>query len=260
MLLGGAGAAGLALAGCSAGYAPAGTIVSGSFISRYRQGVRTGWSIVYPRGHVRARLPVLIALHGRGGDHTGAYESLHLDRYLAQVIGNGARPFAIASVDGGDHDYWHPRHAGDPAGMVVHEFVPLLAAHGLRTARFGLLGWSMGGYGTLYLAGVLGAARVAVAVAESPAIWHHSYQSVQGAFDDAQDFDTHAIFGRQQRLRGVALRIDCGASDGFAPVVRDLRASISPTPAGGIEPGGHDSGYWRTQAAAQLAFVARHLP
>ncbi len=96
-------------------------------------------------------------------------------------------------------------------------------------------------------------------VAESPAIWHEAGQSVAGAFDDAADFDAHAIFGRQQLLRGIALRIDCGASDGFAPVTRDLRASLHPPPAGGIEPGGHDSTYWRSQAPAQLAFVGAHL-
>jgi enterochelin esterase-like enzyme len=260
VLLAGVGSAALALTGCSSGATHVGTIVSGSFVSRYRGGEQTGWSILYPPGHAGARLPVLIALHGRGGDHTGAYASLHLDRYLAQVVKGGAEPFAIASVDGGDHDYWHPRADGhDPAGMVIHEFLPLLGAHGLGTQRIGLLGWSMGGYGALYLAEVLGASRVAVAVAESPAIWQHSYQSVQGAFDSAADFDAHRILGRQRLLHGIALRIDCGASDGFAPVVRDLRASISPRPAGGIEPGGHNATYWRSQAAGQLTFVARHL-
>ncbi len=259
VLLAGLGTAGLALAGCSADR-HSGTIVSGSFASTYRRGTQTGWSIVYPPGHARARLPVLVTLHGRGGDHTGIYDSLALDRHLADVVGAGAQPFALASVDGGGHDYWHPRRSGDdPAGMMIHEFLPLLAAHGLRTAHIGLLGWSMGGYGTLYLSGLLGAGRVAVAVAESPAIWRHSYQSVQGAFDDAADFDAHCIFGRQHLLRGVPLRIDCGAGDGFAPVTRDLRASISPTPAGGIEPGGHNSAFWRSQATSQLRFVAQHV-
>jgi hypothetical protein len=60
-------------------------------------------------------------------------------------------------------------------------------------------------------------------------------------------------------LRGIPLRIDCGASDGFAPATRDLRAVLSPTPAGGIEPGGHDDRYWRSQALAQLAFIGRHV-
>ncbi|MFN2561610.1 MAG: alpha/beta hydrolase [Jatrophihabitans sp.] len=253
------GLAAVALAGCSGSGPSAGTAVHGSFVSRRRGGARTPWTVLSPPGHDRARLPVLVVLHGRGGDQNYAYRTLHFDRYLAEVVGAGAPPFAIAAPYGGDHDYWHPRRGTDPAGMVVDEFLPLLAARGLDVARVGLLGWSMGGYGALYLAGVLGRSRCAVAVAESPAIWHHSYQSVRGAFDDAGDFDRHAVLARLGRLAGIPLRIDCGSSDGFAPVTRDLRAGISPTPAGGIEPGGHNPAYWRSQARAQLAFAAQNL-
>jgi enterochelin esterase-like enzyme len=239
-----------------------GPLISASFRSRYRH-TTVGWSISYPPGHAPgSRLPVLVVLHGRGGDHTVAFgSSLHLDEYLADAVSHGTRPFAIASVDGGDHEYWHPRRHTDPAGMVVDEFVPLLGRHGLQVHRIGLLGFSMGGYGALYLAERLGRARVAVAVAESPAIWHTGAETVAGAFDDAADFAAHTIFGarRLQRLHGIALRIDCGASDGFAPITRELRAQLHPRPAGGIEPGGHDSAYWRSQAPAQLRFVGRNL-
>jgi hypothetical protein len=60
-------------------------------------------------------------------------------------------------------------------------------------------------------------------------------------------------------LSGIPLRIDCGAQDGFAPVTRERRAKLHPTPAGGIEPGGHDFDYWCGQALGQLAFVGRHI-
>jgi pimeloyl-ACP methyl ester carboxylesterase len=142
---------------------------------------------------------------------------------------------------------------------VTEEFIPLLATRGLETARVALLGWSMGGYGALYLAGRLGRDRTAAAIAESPAIWHSSGQSAVGAFDDAADFTRHAIFARLGGLAGVPLRIDCGADDGFAPITRELRAALSPTPAGGIEPGGHDDTYWRNQAPAQLRFAGSCL-
>lgn len=234
--------------------------VSGSFASAAMNGAATGWTISYPPASVGAALPVLIALHGRGGNHTDAFAGmLHLDRFLAQTMHAGVRPFAVASVDGGDHSYWHPRRDSNAAAMVVDEFLPLLAAHGLRVSRIGLLGWSMGGYGALYLSTVLGRSRVAVAVAESPAIWHQAGQSAAGAFDDAADFDAHQIFGRTRLLAGIPLRIDCGASDGFAPVTRDLRAALTPAPAGGIEAGGHDAAYWRSQAAAQLRCAGLHL-
>lgn len=235
-------------------------LITGSFVSKKRGGARTGWSLSFPPGDRSAAVPVLVVLHGRGDDNHGAFgASLHLDRFLADVVAHGAPVFAVASVDGGDHSYWHPRRDGDPAGMVLEEFIPLLGRHGVDTNRVGFLGWSMGGYGALYLAGRLGPSRCKVAVAESPAIWHEAGQSVEGAFDDSADFDAHSIFGHLDALRGIPLRIDCGASDGFAPVTRDLRAALSPTPAGGIEAGGHDSAYWRSQAKAQLQFAATHL-
>jgi enterochelin esterase-like enzyme len=252
------------LAGCSGGLPPGvpdvatGRLAGGSFRSRYRR-TDVGWSVSYPPGRTGA-LPVLVFLHGRGGDHSGAFGgSLHLDKFLADAVGHGTKPFAIASVDGGDHEYWHPRRDSDPAAMVIHEFLPLLARNGLDVRRIGLMGNSMGGYGALYLASVLRRDRVSVAVAESPAIWRSAAQTVEGAFDDAADFAAHSIFGRLHRLAGIALRVDCGGSDGFAPITRELRAMLHPTPAGGIEPGGHDATYWRSQAPAQLRFAGRHL-
>jgi enterochelin esterase-like enzyme len=236
-----------------------GRLVSGSFVSKARHATAS-WSVAYPPGRITDGLPVLISLHGRGGSHRDSFAgSLHLHRFLAEAIKHGSAPFAIAAVDGGDHEYWHPRPNTDPAGMVIDEFLPLLSRRGLDTARIGLFGWSMGGYGALYLAGRLGRQRTAAAIAESPAVWHQAGQSAAGAFDDAADFDQHAIFGRTGLLDGIALRLDCGSADGFAPVTRDLRAALSPTPAGGIAPGGHDAGYWRSQAAAQLRFAAAHL-
>ena len=214
LLIGGLGGLGLALSGCTPGGVPdvgTGPMVSGTFHSSYRH-MDVGWAISYPPGSKDGdRLPVLVTLHGRGGDHTTAFHrSLYLDKYQAQVTNQGVRPFAIASVDGGDHEYWHPRRDGDPAAMVSQEFIPLLGQRGLDVAKVGLLGWSMGGYGALYLASRMGRQRVSAMVAESPAIWHHSWQSVEGAFDDAEDWNKHTIWGQQRALRGIALRIDCG--------------------------------------------------
>ena len=263
------GAAGLALAACSSlpdgvPDVTTGRMLSGTFASRYRR-TDVGWAAAFPPGHEPGHgrpLPVLVFLHTRGGDHDYAFGGgLHLDKYLADAVAHGSRPFAIAAADGGDHEYWHPRRGTDPAGMIMHEFLPMLGQLGLDVHRIGLLGASMGGYGALYLAERLTRRRVSVMVAESPAIWHDAAQTVEGAFDDAADFARHTVFGAQnlRGLDGIALRIDCGASDGFAPITRDLRALLHPRPAGGIEPGGHDGDFWRSQAPAQVRFVGRHL-
>jgi dienelactone hydrolase len=145
-----------------------GPLVSGTFTSARRNGARTAWSVSYPPGRGDAPLPVLIALHGRSGTHTGAFgTSLYLDRFLADAVQHGTAPFAIASVDGGDHSYWHPRRDGDVAAMLLDKFLPLLTSRGLKTDRIALLGWSMGGYGALYLAGLWGRGRVVAAVARA---------------------------------------------------------------------------------------------
>ena len=132
----------------------AGRVVSGSFVSRARLGVRCGWAVAYPPGRHRD-LPVAVVLHGKHGDHAKVFDRgyLALDTFLADDVAASGTPFALASVDGGN-SYWHARDSGEDAGaMVRDELLPLLGRHGLRTDRVGLMGWSMGGFGALSLAG-----------------------------------------------------------------------------------------------------------
>ncbi|WP_425559990.1 alpha/beta hydrolase [Leifsonia poae] len=218
-------------------------------------------AVSYPPGSRAGNtLPVLIVLHGYSGDHRSSFGSGQgLDRFLAQAVQRGAAPFAVAAVEGGN-TYWHRRASGEDAGaMVTDEFVPLLAAQGLTTDRIGLMGWSMGGYGALRLAGRLGPSRVAAVAAESPALWHHAGETARGAFDDPADFAANTVFGRQRELAGIPVRIDCGTGDGFYEAARDYADSLSPNPAGGFTAGGHDSAYWRRVAPSQLAFIAQHF-
>ncbi len=234
-----------------------GRTTSGSFVSEARLGQRCGWTIALPPGHTED-LPVAVVLHGRGKDHASAFSPsyLALDRFLAAAVHEGATPFALASVDGGD-TYWHARSSGEDAGaMVLDEFIPLLADQGLDVARVGFLGWSMGGYGALRLAGMLGRDRVAGVVAESPALWHEYDDTAPGAFDEPADFADATAFGRQETLDGIPVRIDCGEGDPFYAATRDYVRGFDTPPAGGFQPGDHDIGYWRRMAPAQLRFLA----
>ena len=238
-----------------------GRIQTGRLVSRARLGRTVGWAVAYPPEVADGiRLPVLVVLHGRGGDHTHAFgTALGLERFLAQAVSRGVPPFAVASVDGGD-TYWHPRSSGEDAGaMVTDEFIPLLGGIGLDASRVGFLGWSMGGYGSMLLASRLGPSRVAAVVAESPAIWESADETASGAFDGPADYEAHTVFHRQEALARIALRIDCGTGDPFYRATRAFVATLSPKPAGGFQPGGHDMEYWRRMAPAQLAFVGRHL-
>jgi predicted esterase len=239
-----------------------GPTFSGSFVSDARGGRSTGWTIAMPPGEKQTRahvLPVAVVLHGRGNSHASAFDPsyLGLDRFLAAAVQDGATPFAMASVDGGE-SYWHARADGDDSeGMIVDEFLPQLADHGLDVSRVAFFGWSMGGYGALHLAGLLGRDRVIAATAMSPALWHRFADTAPGAFDSAADFDRTTAFGRQPSLDAIRVRIDCGEGDPFCPATRDYVEGFDVRPAGGFQPGIHDVGYWRRMAPAQVGFISQ---
>ncbi|MEU8341402.1 S-formylglutathione hydrolase FrmB [Actinomadura meyerae] len=207
-------------------------------------------------------LPVVLALHGSGETGAGLVAHLALDRYLPDAVANGGvPPFALVAVDGGPDTYWHARANGDdPIGMLVDELLPRLRERGARTGRVGVVGWSMGGYGALVLTRRLGAARTAAAVASSPALFA-SYEDARSAnpraFDGAADFARNDVFAALDALKGVPLRVDCGASDPFAAMARRLRDRVRP--AGAVAGGCHDAAFWRSRLRAQLAFLGHHL-
>jgi len=240
--------------------AAAGPHASGTLTSSAR-GRDVPWRVAYPPGARQGdALPVALVLHGRGGDERTAFDDLELDRYLADVVADGARPFALAAIDGGDDGYWHRRADGDdPGGMLLDEFVPLLAARGLVTARVGLLGWSMGGYGALLLAEAAGPTRIAAVAADSPALWAHFSESAEGAFDGAADFAAHDVMARAERLAGTPVRIACGDRDPFYGAVRAFARNVPDLAGTDFSTGEHTDTFWRRTAPAQLRFLASAL-
>ncbi|MEV0291534.1 MULTISPECIES: alpha/beta hydrolase-fold protein [unclassified Kribbella] len=244
---------------------PGGPVESGTFESFGRR-TTVGYSVIYPDGYgPSAALPVVLVLHGRGGDHTSAVNELGIDRYLTAAVQAGTPPFALATVDGGRETYWHRRAGGeDPGFMLDQEFLPLLAKLGLDTTRYGLLGWSMGGYGALLWVAlhywqrrVRPATRAVAVGALSPALWHRYEDTTPGAFDDPADFETSQVFGRRSGFRDVAVRIDCGRDDPFAEAAEDLRTELGAT--GGVQLGAHTAGYWRRMLPDQLRFLGTRV-
>ena len=237
-----------------------GPVETGSFTSARRLGAETSWVVVRPPGSEPGEpLPLVVALHALGWTVANlvADEALALPRFLAAAVAAGVPPFAIAAADGG-RSYWHPRPNGeDASAMVTEELLPLLAARGLPTERVGLLGWSMGGYGSLRLAGLLGADRAPCVAAVSPALWTDPDDASTTGFTDAADYEASSVLGHQEELSRTRVRLECGTGDPFYRAVEDYAdgfpedADVSAS----FEPGAHDSDYWRRVLPGQLAFL-----
>jgi S-formylglutathione hydrolase FrmB len=232
------------LGACDVGGPPPTTAAPGpirfaSFPSR-RRGRRVGYGVAWPPGSGSGdRLPVCLLLHAAAGNERTPFERLRLHHHLAQA--SRLPPLALASADGRGSG-WSPAAGDDPFGMLLDELLPLLSDLGLRTApgQVGVLGWSMGGGGALRLAEA-NPGRLAAVVATSPAV-AAAGSEVAGA----------------GRLAGLAVKVDCGANDRFAPATRALAAAL-PGAEIAVTKGCHDGGFWQRQAPAQLRFLAAAL-
>ena len=141
-----------------------------------------GYTIAYPPGHRAGdELPLVVMLHGYGGNHADALVGMSPAQAVAlQVDGGPLAPMAMVTVDGGN-GYWNPHPGDDPMAMVIGELIPLCRRLGLGRPprRIGMMGISMGGYGALLLA-EKHPHLVAAVAAISPAIWT-SYAQARAA-------------------------------------------------------------------------------
>ena len=250
------------VAGPRVTHAPPGPQYSGTFHSAAR-GRSVGYTIGYPPGaRAGAHLPLIVALHGFGGDHAHALAGGEgpAQALAGRVDGvRPAAPVALATVDGGG-GYWHRHPGDDPLRMLVDEFLPLCRRHGLGPPT-GVLGISMGGYGALLLAEQARTPIAAVA-AISPAIWTgyaQAHAANAGAFTSAADFQANDVVAGATALRGVGVRIAAGRDDPFYPGVQAL---VRVLPAGAtveLSGGCHTGAFFAAQQPPSLAFLAARL-
>ena len=237
---------------------PTGPRRAGTFRSRAR-GRSVRWEVAWPPGSRPGdHLRVALVLHGRGDDSRSAFGRQGLQHFLAAAVRAGTPAFALAAIDGGDHTYWHARADGDdPQTMLTGEFLPLLQRMGLRTDRFGLTGWSMGGYGALLLA-TRTPGRVLAVATDAAALWQRAADTAPGAFDSLADFARNDVFTRVAQLSALPIRLGCGRSDPFAGANHALAAAL-PSAQRTFPRGGHNVGCWDTMRPADMDFLGRHL-
>jgi pimeloyl-ACP methyl ester carboxylesterase len=247
------------LVACGSGTGnPAGVdLQDGTFSSRFWPGQAVRWRLARPTHRatgpaVAASQPLVIALHGHGGDAGWPFANVQIDRHVA------ATGLAVATVDGGDF-YWHARRSGvDTARMVVDELLPLMGSKGLGTDRIALIGWSMGGYGVLHLASTFGPKKVSGVVAVSSALWQSPADTAPGAFDDREDYVRNDVFAARGKLRGIPLRLDCGRDDPFIVANRAFARGL-PDAAVTFDHGAHTDQYWAAHAGAQMAWLRQRF-
>lgn len=237
-------------------------LVTGSFVSAKMGGRLTRWAVARP-DNVSGRLPVVVVLHALNTDERAIFtDKLAIQNVLQSYVDAGNPPFAIAAVDGA-RNYWHPRVDGtDGAAMVLDEFLPMLAGNtqlDLSTERIGLFGWSMGGYGALRLAALLGSPRVAAVTVSSPALWADPRNYPPRAFDSFEDYQQNSLFGQQPAFAKIPLLISIGSSDQFFTYTRQWAAGLHPPAAFGTAAGGHTNRYWRSVLPDQVEFLGREL-
>ena len=219
-------------------------------------------SVLVPEGAKDAGRPLLVLLHGRGGDES----SFLTQPFYDAVAALGDRAPVIAFPDGGDSSYWHDRETGGWGSYVIDEVIPeAIEVAGADPGRVAIGGVSMGGFGAFDLAR-LNPGSFCAAGGHSPALWVNGGESAPGAFDDAEDFAGHDLVAAAGSdpggLSGPKLWLDTGDADPFVPGDDAFLAAAGQS---GLEvshhraPGGHDRDYWDPRWERYLRFYTRAL-
>jgi enterochelin esterase-like enzyme len=244
-------------------FAELGHSVSGSFHSQARRRA-VGYTIAWPPGAAPdTPLPLIVMLHGEGGNHTDALSGLRPNEAVALVVdGHPLPPMAMVTVDGGG-GYWNPHPDDDPMAMVISELIPLCQGMNLGRApqKIGTMGISMGGYGAILLAEKYPRLISAVA-AISPAIWTSYEQAMAvnpGAYASAADFTANDAVIHTAALSNTPVRVASGNDDPFHPGVLALAQQLPRSSIVVLSQGCHTGPFFNAQEPPSLQFLGQHL-
>jgi S-formylglutathione hydrolase FrmB len=236
---------------------------TGTFVSRARN--RTvGYTIACPPGYKPgARLPLVVMLHGFGGNHTNALVGMTPAQAAAlEVDGKPLAPMAIVTVDGGG-GYWNPHPGDDAMAMVINELIPMCQALGLGRPpqKIGTMGISMGGYGAILLAEKYPQLIASVA-AISPAIWTNYTEARlanAGAYASPEAFNANNAVTHVDGLAGKPIRVVSADDDPFHPGVEAFAEALGPGSSVEFYPGCHTGPFFTSQEAPSLSFLSQRL-
>ena len=169
---------------------------------------------VVPAGQASGRRPLLVFLHGKGGEEESNLNS----EMFAALARLGPRAPDIVFPNGGEDSYWHDRGDGQWGRYVVREVIPQ-AVRRLHAdpRRVAIGGISMGGFGAYDIARLYPSRFCAVG-GHSAALWRSGGETAAGAFDDAEDFSRHDVLGAAEAANPYPRKsewLDVGTEDPF---------------------------------------------
>jgi S-formylglutathione hydrolase FrmB len=245
------------LPGCGTPDPPEGLEVESVTVKSPAVGDDMAVKVVVPAGGANGK-PLLVFLHGRGGD-----ESSYLDDPVFDALKQlGDRAPVVAFPDGAEDKYWHDRDSGDWGRYVTAEVIPQVADRfGIDRKRVAIGGISMGGFGAYDIA-AHHPRRFCAVGGHSPALWRSGGETAPGAFDDAEDFAAHDVIAEANALDRLPVWLDAGDEDPFRPGDDAFAQALELVGADAtvhIWPGAHEGEYWDAHWRDYLRFYARAL-
>lgn len=221
-------------------------------------------SVVVPDGTDGKDRPLLVFLHGRGGNSDTYTDQ---EPFFKALEDQGNRAPVVAFPDGGESSYWHDRDGGNWDAYLMKDVIPQVADRfGTDVSRIAVGGISMGGFGALDLA-MHHRGAFCAAGGHSPALYTSGGESAPGAFDDAEDFADNDVIQAATTDPGafsnLPVWLDAGKSDPFVPGVTAMRSALEASGADLTDRenwrGGHTEDYWNDHWSEYLAFYAKAL-
>jgi len=209
---------------------------------------------IRPAG-VGGRLPVCLALHGRGSNAT-MFLDLGIPEFLNRAVAAGVKPFGVVSVDGGD-TYWVSKKPEDDPQKMLRDDVPTWLANRGFGEPFATMGISMGGYGALNYARTPGLNAVAAISAAMFSSWADA--KIRNAFADEQAWRATEPLRNVDKLNDIQVGVWCGTSDPFVGQARQLIDKAHPKIAA-IGPGDHTETYWKRIFPDVMRFLGDSVP